>query len=62
MVAYMDDFDVVLGIELLLAHHVIPMPAISYLMIMGGDLCVVIVQNNSLRRLGSFSPYNSRRV
>ena len=41
VVAQMDDFDVVLGMEFLLAHHVIPMPATNSLMIMGDDPCVV---------------------
>ena len=35
----------VLGIEFLLAHHDILMLAINCLMIMGGDLCVVLIQN-----------------
>ena len=45
MVTQMDDFNLVLGMEFLIAHHVIPMPAASSLMIIGGDPCVVPVQN-----------------
>ena len=35
LVAQMDDFDVVLGMEFLMAHHVIPVLATNSLMIMG---------------------------
>ena len=45
MVSWMDDFDMVLGMEFLLAYYVIPVPTASSLMIMGGDACVVSVQN-----------------
>ena len=48
MFAPMDDFDVVLGMEFLLAHHVIPVPTASCLMIICGDPCVVLVQNKQL--------------
>ena len=40
----MDDFDVVLGMEFLLAHHVILVLVANYLMIMGEGLCVILVQ------------------
>ena len=43
MVAWMDDFDVVLGMEFLLAHHVILVLATNSLIIMGGDPCIVSV-------------------
>ena len=45
VVAQMDDFDVVLGMNFLLAHHIIPVLVARYLMIMGGDPCLVPVQN-----------------
>ena len=41
----MNYFDVVLKMEFLLTHHIILVSATSCLMIMGGDLCVVLVQN-----------------
>ena len=43
VVTQIDDFDVVLGMEFLIAHHVILMPMTNSLMIMGGDPCVVPV-------------------
>ena len=56
MVAQMNDFDVVLEMEFLLAHHVIPVLAASSLMIMGGEPCIVQVQNKQPKetRLISF--------
>ena len=45
MVTHMDDFDMVLGMEFLVAPHVIPMPATNSLMIMGGDPCAISMQN-----------------
>ena len=48
VVAKMDDFDVVFGMKFLIAHHVIPVLATSSLIIMGGDPCVVLVQNKEL--------------
>ena len=43
VVTQMDDFDVVLGMEFLIAYHLILMPAVNSLMIMGGDPCIVPV-------------------
>ena len=47
----MDDFDVVLGMEFLVAHHVIPMIVANSLMIMGGDPCIVPVKQPKETRL-----------
>ena len=44
MVARMDEFDLVLGMEFLLTHHVILVPVTDCLMIMGKDLSVVPIQ------------------
>ena len=51
----------VLGIEFLLTHHVIPMPATSSLIIMGGDPCVVLVQNKELKETRLISTLQFKR-
>ena len=43
MVAWMDDFDMVLRMKFLLAHQIIPVTIANYLMIMSEDLCFVLV-------------------
>ena len=45
VVAQMDDFDMVLGMKFLIAHTIILVPIANSLMIMGGDPCIILVQN-----------------
>ena len=61
VVAQMDDFDVVLGMEFLIAHHVIPVPAANSLMIMGEDPCVVPVQNKQPEEIKLISALQFKR-
>ena len=41
VVAQMDNFDVVLGMEFLITHHIVLVLVVSSLMIMGKDPCIV---------------------
>ena len=49
MVARMDDFDVVLGMEFFVTYHILPMPTTSYFMIIGEDLYIIPIQTKWLK-------------
>ena len=51
----------VLGMKFLIAHHVIPMPSTSFLMIMGRDLCVIPIQNKQLEETRFISALQFKR-
>ena len=49
VVTRMDDFDVVFGMEFLLTHYIMHVPASNYPLIMGENLSIMLVQTKQFR-------------